>query len=192
MTRRLFLAMDDDNTGAMEVTVRAAAPAAAVRGRCVAPAHPSRCSTGVPQRHQDDVRRGRHREARGGVEPGARELCAARRAPPSLAAARSRRLTRRAPAALAVAFNLFDLDREKTVDQSEIKSFLKTFYSEAKHMVVRSRFLRPPPQRGGSLRADCGVLLAAWLDRAVRGDVRAGRRSHGQGWRKHGQDALEG
>ena len=78
------------------------------------------------------------------MEPGARELCAARRAPPSLAAARSRRLTRRAPAALAVAFNLFDLDREKTVDQSEIKSFLKTFYTEAKHMVVRSRFLRPP------------------------------------------------
>ena len=33
MTRRLFLAMDDDNTGAMEVTVRTAAPAAAVRGR---------------------------------------------------------------------------------------------------------------------------------------------------------------
>ena len=97
------------------------------------------------------------------------------------------------PAALAVAFNLFDLDREKTVDQSEIKSFLKTFYTEAKHMVVRSRFLRPPPPRGGgSPRADCGVLLAARLDRAVRGDVRVGRRSHGEGWWKHGQDTLEG
>ena len=34
-----------------------------------------------------------------------------------------------------VAFNLFDLDREKTVDQSEIKSFLKSFHTEAKSVL---------------------------------------------------------
>eukprot|EP01050_Picozoa_sp_SAG11_P019286 SAG11_NODE_3048_length_2733_cov_1.307897_1_plen_197_part_00 len=78
MSRRLFLAMDDDNTGAMEA-------------------------------HE--------------FLHGIRLMCDE--------SGGQTWLTKR----IEFAFNLFDLDREQTVDQSEIKSFLKTFYSVAKGLV---------------------------------------------------------
>lgn len=78
MTKRLFLAMDDDNTGAMEATEFLHG----LRMMC------------------DESGGEAWKEQR-----------------------------------VQFAFNLFDLDREKTVDQSEIKSFLKTFYTEAINMV---------------------------------------------------------
>jgi Ca2+-binding EF-hand superfamily protein len=79
MTRRLFLAMDDDNTGAMESTE---------------------------------------------FLNGLRLMCDESGGAPWM------------KKRIEFAFNLFDLDREKTVDQAEIKSFLKTFYTEARNMVV--------------------------------------------------------
>ena len=78
MSKRLFLAMDDDNTGAMEATEFL---------------HGLRLMCDESGGEQWKKKR------------------------------------------VEFAFNLFDLDREKTVDQSEIKSFLKTFYSEARGMI---------------------------------------------------------
>ena len=78
MTKRLFLAMDDDNTGAMEAT---------------------EFLNGLRMMCDDSGGGAAWKEKR-----------------------------------VEFAFNLFDLDREKTVDQSEIKSFLKTFYTEAINM----------------------------------------------------------